>query len=154
MARKKKDPYDTMVERILPELVRRFRSKSSDYGEVFRDLGIAGQYSDMHRKMHKLKRAMWDGEELKGEQPEEILSDLLGNILISIYLLREEARENAKELPGVRSGDRPKDQERSVQDVREAEGAESLQLPGEVNRAGATGPSRETQGEDRVPAQR
>jgi hypothetical protein len=79
-----------MVNKILPEAVTRFREKSSDYGEVFRELGLAGQYSDMHRKMHKLKKWMWDGEELKGEQVDEILQDLFGNILISLYLYHEE----------------------------------------------------------------
>jgi hypothetical protein len=37
--------------------------------------------------MHKLRRYMWEGERLKGEEPREILEDLLGNILISIYLI-------------------------------------------------------------------
>lgn len=77
-----------MTNKILPELVKRFREKSSDYGNVFYDLGLGGQYSDMHRKMYKLKKAMWEGKELKGESPEEVLSDLLGNILISLYLYR------------------------------------------------------------------
>ena len=80
------DPYTTMINTILPRLVERFENKAADYGEVFRELGLGGQYSDMHRKMHKLKKAMWDREMLKGEQPEEILSDLFGNILISLYL--------------------------------------------------------------------
>jgi len=51
------------------------------------ELGIRGQYSDMHRKMRKLKKSMWEGEDLKGEQADEILSDLFGNILISLYLM-------------------------------------------------------------------
>ena len=79
-----------MVNRILPELVTRFREKSSDYGEVFRELGLAGQYSDMHRKMHKLRIAMWEDQALKGEQADEILSDLFGNILISLWLMLHE----------------------------------------------------------------
>lgn len=75
-----------MTETILPELVKRLKEKSIDYGDVFRELGLAGQYSDMHRKMRKLKKAMWDDQPLAGEQPEEILSDLFGNILIALYL--------------------------------------------------------------------
>lgn len=75
-----------MVSDILPSLVQRLQSKAEDYGNVFMELGLGGQYSDMHRKMHKLKQAMWEGKHLKGEQPDEILSDLFGNILISLYL--------------------------------------------------------------------
>jgi hypothetical protein len=73
--------------------VNRFQEKSIDYGDVFKELGIAGQYSDMHRKMFKLRKFMWEGYELKGEQADEILEDLLGNILISIYLVRNNGGE-------------------------------------------------------------
>lgn len=76
-----------MVNQILPKAVSRFQKKSADYGDVFKELGMAGQYSDMHRKMYKLRKYMWEGERLKGEGPKEILEDLLGNILISIYLI-------------------------------------------------------------------
>jgi hypothetical protein len=79
-----------MLNKILPQAVQRFRSKSVDYGDAFEDLGLAGQYSDMHRKMRKLRKAMWHEENLIGEQPEEILEDLLGNILISLYLYDRE----------------------------------------------------------------
>ena len=89
------NPYDTMVNKILPQLVKRFREKSSDYGDVFKELGIAGQYSDMHRKMYKLKRVMWYSGSLQGEQADEILADLFGNILISLYLLNE-SEENQR----------------------------------------------------------
>lgn len=84
------DPYHVMVKRILPRAVKRFLEKSADYEDLFFDLGLAGQYSDMHRKMHKLRKALWEGEELKGEQPEEILEDLIGNCMISIYLLQHD----------------------------------------------------------------
>jgi len=107
--------------------VKRFREKSSDYGDVFKELGIAGQYSDMHRKMYKLKRAMWEGEELKGEPPEEILSDLFGNILISIYLY-EEAKDKRRGKLG-----------RGVQ--RELEGEEyrhDAELQGEADQRAAS----------------
>lgn len=82
-----------MVNQILPEVVKRFRAKSADYGDVFKELGLAGQYSDIHRKARKLKMVMWEGKELKGEQADEILEDLIGNCLISIYLIRFDAQE-------------------------------------------------------------
>lgn len=82
------DPYDEMINKILPLLVEHLRHKSQDYGEVFKELGLKGQYSDMHRKMHKLKKAIWDDDILVGdEQTEEILADLFGNVLISIWLM-------------------------------------------------------------------
>lgn len=81
------DPYDEMINKILPLLVEHLRHKSADYGDVFKELGLRGQYSDMHRKMHKLKKAIWDGETLVGEQAEEVLADLFGNVLISLWLM-------------------------------------------------------------------
>jgi hypothetical protein len=93
-----------MVNTILPTSIQRFRNKSSDYGDVFKELGLAGQYSDMHRKMHKLKKVMWEGRSLKGEQAEEILHDLLGNILISLWLLAndEETKDSGRRELGPR----------------------------------------------------
>ena len=88
------------MEDILPKAMNKFWEKSRDYGDVFKELGIAGQYSDMHRKMFKLRKAMWHGEQLKGEQPDEILEDLLGNILISIYLVRNNGGETNQRAAG------------------------------------------------------
>jgi hypothetical protein len=87
------DPYVVMIDRIMPTLAKRLSTKGVDYGDVFTELGLAGQYSDMHRKMRKLRKAMWEGQTLTGEQPEEILADLFGNILISLYLYEQEVQE-------------------------------------------------------------
>lgn len=84
-----RDPYNEMIE-MIPELRQKFLAASADYGDAFKELGLAGQYSDMHRKMKKLKRAMWDGVPLTRESAEEVLGDLFGHILISLYLLRHE----------------------------------------------------------------
>jgi hypothetical protein len=81
------DPYDEMINKILPLLSEHLYHKSADYGDVFKELGVKGQYSDMHRKMQKLKKSLWDNEVLIGEQPEEILADLFGNILITLWLM-------------------------------------------------------------------
>ena len=82
------DPYDHMLKVILPKCVEHFKRKSSDYGpEGFTDLGIKGQFSDMWRKMVKLKRGLWEGRPLVLEQSDEILMDLFGHLLISLYLL-------------------------------------------------------------------
>lgn len=85
--------YQDMIEVDLREALNRFYRKASDYGLLFHELGVRGQYSDMHRKMHKLRTALWDGETLAGEQPIEILEDLIGNCLITHYLLRANPRE-------------------------------------------------------------
>jgi hypothetical protein len=76
-----------IIQELLPEWARLFVAKSNDYGETANHLGAAGQYADMHRKMGKLKRALWDGATLDGEQPREILMDLIGHAFLTIHYI-------------------------------------------------------------------
>lgn len=64
-----------------------FMEKQIDYGDAGDGLGLAGQYSEMHRKFGKLKRAMWDGKPLAGEPLEEVLMDLIGHCFLSLRYL-------------------------------------------------------------------
>jgi len=54
------------------------------------DLGAAGQYAELHRKDGKLRRALWEGEELIGEQPREILLDMIGHAVKAIRYIDTE----------------------------------------------------------------
>jgi len=77
---------------VLPGVIELFVQKSNGYGEVEADdLGIKGQYADMHRKHKVLRRAMWDGVAPPpgAESLEERLSDMIGHCLKSIQFLRE-----------------------------------------------------------------
>lgn len=79
---------------ILPDLLELYLNKSKDYGDdedTGDDLGPKGPFVDMFRKMKKLRRALWDGVELEGEGPEEIMQDLVGHIFI---ILDKMARES------------------------------------------------------------
>lgn len=63
----------------------RFSNKYKEYEPGAADeTGLAGQWADLHRKVRKLKRAFWEGEEgyLTTEGEEEILDDLLGHVLL------------------------------------------------------------------------
>lgn len=71
----------------IPTWSARFTEKSLDYGDAVNVLGARGQFADMHRKMGKLKRAMWDGENLTGEQPVEIVEDMIGHCFLTLYFL-------------------------------------------------------------------
>lgn len=91
------NPYKEMINDILPGLIENFYNKSGDYGPAgFVDLGIKGQFSDMWRKMVKLKRSLWDGFELRYEDVDEIMSDLFGHLMISLYLLRVPSQPEPK----------------------------------------------------------
>ena len=78
-----------ILEELLPEFAGRFAKKSIHYGDGNPDnLGPAGQFSDIWRKVWPLKRALWEGEELGEESPEVILFDLVGRCLLTIGMLR------------------------------------------------------------------
>lgn len=74
-----------IVSRVLPEALALFLNKNKDYGgdigEAFK-LGAKGQFVDIWRKVGKLKRCLWDGEPLRGEQPKEIVQDFFGHCLL------------------------------------------------------------------------
>lgn len=80
-----------IVSSILPEWTLLFASKNSDYGSYGDSagvLGIRGQYADIWRKMSKLKRSLWDGEELKFEGADEVIRDLIGHLFLTLYMMR------------------------------------------------------------------
>ena len=82
----------------IPEFLDLFVRKNKEYGENAQTLGPRGQFSDMYRKMIKLKTAMWDGEEekLTSEGVDEILMDLIGHCLLTLRMRREQDREDVE----------------------------------------------------------
>lgn len=85
--------FQRILHGLLPEWVAQFRAKNADYSgagaEPHKVLGVQGQFADIWRKIWKLKKALWDGQTLAGEQPEEILRDLIGHCFLTLDLLRE-----------------------------------------------------------------
>ncbi|QFG08209.1 hypothetical protein PBI_GRETELLYN_72 [Gordonia phage GretelLyn] len=78
---------------IAPKVLENFARKNADYGDTSFDLGIAGQYAELWRKVGKLKGPMWEGKSLEFEQMDEILQDLIGHCLLSLYFLRTQEVE-------------------------------------------------------------
>jgi hypothetical protein len=70
-----------IVQDILPKAIELYLRKSKDYGGLSGGLGPRAPFVDMWRKILKLKRCMWEGEELKFEQTDEIIMDLIGTCL-------------------------------------------------------------------------
>lgn len=77
----------------LGEWVRHFLTKQQDYGDWAGELGAKGQFADMYRKWPKIRKAMWDGEPLVGEQLDEVLMDLIGHCFLSLMFLKREKGE-------------------------------------------------------------
>lgn len=85
-----------ILDEILPNAIALFLRKNADYNIVGIDiaatLGVRGQWSDMYRKIAKLKQSMWDqsGEGLEFESAEEVIQDLIGHCLLSLLFLKDE----------------------------------------------------------------
>lgn len=92
---------DRLTTRLLPEFLAHFSAKNADYSdaemEPHRVLGKAGQFSDIWRKIWKLKKALWDGKELTQESTREILLDLIGHCFLTLALLEEEDQRKVKD---------------------------------------------------------
>lgn len=88
------DAYRYIMEEVIPRTVEVFHSKSKDYqgGPAFQFLGSKGQFSDINRKFWKLYAAVWEGKDLEGEQPIELLMDIIGHCWLTIYCLEQESR--------------------------------------------------------------
>lgn len=85
-----------IAQKIMPEWLALFARKNRDYGSGSAyELGVRGQYSDIHRKMIKLKRAMWDGEQLDFEDTDEIIKDLISHLFLTLHMfgLQREAEQ-------------------------------------------------------------
>lgn len=102
----------TAIERIkavhIPLVLGRMERKAADYNssgtlpfEPHTLLGIKGQWADIWRKVWKLHKALWDGVELKGEQPIEIIDDMIAHLLLTRDLITQEIPE-----PGALREDR------------------------------------------------
>lgn len=72
-----------ICEEILPEWKEMFLRKNMDYGDFHITLGIAGQFVDMWRKIGKIRRSLWEGKPLVGEQPDEVLFDLAAHCFLA-----------------------------------------------------------------------
>lgn len=75
-----------ITEVIMPRVMELWLKKNEDYAgqQVF--LGRMAQFADINRKFWKLKQAMWDGKQLGFESPTEIMMDMIGHLLMAIYM--------------------------------------------------------------------
>jgi hypothetical protein len=70
--------------------LERFAEGYAEYGPGAADeLGLAGQWGDLHRKVGKLKPLMWEGdvERLTRETPQDILRDIIGHCLLALEMI-------------------------------------------------------------------
>ena len=100
---------------IFVDAMKLFSAKSQDYtnsnGAVFEDSGLMGQHLKLTDKVKKLRKTMWDAEiirearnlgitadngdlqQLRFEDTEEILMDIVGHCALAISILRNREAE-------------------------------------------------------------
>lgn len=76
---------------FLPAWQAHFLRKNAGYRGMHKDLGTRAQYVDLHRKVGKVRLALWEGvEDIGPETLEEVLFDLIGHCFLTLDLLDEE----------------------------------------------------------------
>lgn len=85
-----------ILTEVLPEMLQIFLEKNQDYADssdnvttASEELGSAGQYAELRRKMGKLKRSLWDRVPLQFEQPQEVLQDFGGHVLLALLFVKD-----------------------------------------------------------------
>lgn len=84
-----------ILNRLLPEWQDQFLKKNAGYGDMSRVLGARAQFVDIHRKVGKLQRALWDDQQIGPEDVREVTLDLVGHCFLLLDLLTEEAKERS-----------------------------------------------------------
>jgi hypothetical protein len=93
---------ERILNEILPGVIELFLAKNKDYKiegiDIAATLGVRGQWSDMFRKIAKLKQEMWDqdGSGLQFETAEEVIKDLIGHCLLSLLFLKDAKPKTVK----------------------------------------------------------
>lgn len=73
--------------KLVPEWTCQFLEKNAAYGEDPAPLGPGAEFVEIWRKAKKLRRSIWDGEEIGAEGPREVAMDLIGHCFLLIELL-------------------------------------------------------------------
>lgn len=82
---------------LVPEWEKLFLRKNAGYGDMHQELGVKAQYVDIHRKVGKLRRGLWEGEDIGDEKPREVLLDLIGHCFLTIEILDREQEDELDE---------------------------------------------------------
>lgn len=77
-----------VVTHGIRQFLESFLPKNHDYADNNFALGSGGEANELKKKVLKLYRNMVDGVELRGEQPDELLNDIIGHAFLAKFLLQ------------------------------------------------------------------
>lgn len=82
--------FEFIQKTLLPIWLREFKAKNTGYGDDSGKLGVQGGFTDVWRKTLKLKRSVWDGQDV-AEPEQELVKDMIGHLfLLWVDLVGEE----------------------------------------------------------------
>jgi hypothetical protein len=116
---------DRIRDHHFPKWLELFQRKSREYGEATHEgLGPRGQFSDIYRKVVKLKKFMWDEPEAvpEFEDIEEIIDDLIGHLFLTKDMIWKGNQERVRMLASAN----PMDPDRQYIGPAEVEAREML----------------------------
>lgn len=90
-----------IIEELVPQWAAHFLAGNKGYGDQADKLGPAAQFVDIHRKVGKLQRAVWEDKDIGKESVEEVTLDLIGHCFLLLRTLRplqEEVRDAPPEF--------------------------------------------------------
>lgn len=99
---------------LVQEWIELFQRKSEDYNsdpmpgfpEGFENadvLGVRGQFAEIWRKIWKLYKGMWNGEQLTGEPTREVLMDLISHCFLAIDMLDRQELVQSEKFQGLKA---------------------------------------------------
>lgn len=83
-----------ILDYVMPATLELFLYKNKGYGDGADSLGARGQFADINRKYWKLRRALWEGEDLTGESLIEVCHDLVGHLWLTIDFLNQQENKH------------------------------------------------------------
>ena len=78
------------IQLLDEEWFEQFTRRFMEYGEGAADeLGLAGQWGDLHRKVAKLKTELWKGIAVddQHEEAREVLLDIIGHAFLAVDMI-------------------------------------------------------------------
>ncbi|HEY7418507.1 MAG TPA: hypothetical protein VH593_25225 [Ktedonobacteraceae bacterium] len=91
------------MDYIAPAAIEAFRKKAEDHSGAphFMLLGAKGQFAEINKKFWKLYNAIWQDRDLRGEQPYEIVQDLIGHCLLMLWCLEDDKPVQGRMFKGM-----------------------------------------------------
>lgn len=81
-----------IMQTLVSEWRQQFLEKNAAYGEDKDPLGSSAEFVEIWRKARKLRRALWEMEDIGEEDVREVAMDMIGHLFLLIHILDSDQR--------------------------------------------------------------